>query len=148
MRGRKAPTRPVPTASTGTASVAILWRTYAARPIGRSELGQPLRHPTQCLSRLVWRQEDEIVEVLPEPLALLERRGQVGQVRRLLQACDRELIDRLETSVMDVVAAIAKLLEIGLGARQSARRQALFRFDQHARPATPDRRHRAVQHSL
>src|ERR1700730_12711901 len=99
MRDRSAPTRPVPTASTGTASVAILWRTYAARPIGRSELGQSLRHPTQCLSRFVWRQEDEIVEVLPEPLALLKRRGQVGQVGWLLQVCDRGPIDRLLASV-------------------------------------------------
>src|SRR5258708_39508890 len=148
MRGRTAPTRPVPTASTGSGSVAVSWRTCASRPAGGSELGQPLRHPTQCLSRLVWRQEDEIVEVLPEPLALLERRGQVGKVRWLLQVCDRELIDLLQTSVMDVVAAIAKLLEIGLGARQSARRQTLFRFDQHAWLAASDRRRGAVQHGL
>src|SRR5216684_6925969 len=148
MRDRNAPTRPAPTASTGTASVAISWRTCAARPAGGSELGQPIGQPTQCLSRLVWRQEDEIVEVLPEPLTLLKRRGQVGKVRWLLQVCDRELIDLLQTSVMDVVAAIAKLLEIGLGERQSARRQALFHFDQHARTATPDRRHCAVQHGL
>src|SRR5580704_1043796 len=130
MRGRNAPTRPVPTASTGTASVAISWRTCAARPAGGSEPGQPIGQPTRCLGRLVWRQEDEIVEILPEPLALLERRGQLGQVGWLLQAGDRELIDRLQASVMDVVAAIAELLEIGLGERQSARRQALFHFDQ------------------
>src|SRR5580704_13770390 len=91
MRGRNAPTRPVPTASTGTASVAISWRTCAARQAAGSEPGQPIRQPTQCLGRLVWRQEDEIVEVLPEPLALLKRRGQVGQVGWLLQVCDREL---------------------------------------------------------
>src|ERR1700722_2308942 len=136
MRGRNAPMRPVSTASTGTASVAISWRICAGRPpAGGSEPGQPIRQPMQCLGRLVWRQEDEIVEELPEPLPLFERCGKVGQVRRLLQACNRELIDRLETSVMDVVAAIAKLLEIGLGVRQSARRQTLFGFDHHAGPA-------------
>src|SRR5258708_12551740 len=97
MRGRKAPTRPVPTASTGSGSVAVSWRTCASRPAGRSELGQPLRHPTQCLSRLVWRQEDEIVEVLPQPLALLGRRGQVGNVRWLLQSSPRDLINILHT---------------------------------------------------
>src|SRR5258708_11301910 len=100
MRGREALAGPVRTASTGSGSVGVWWRTCASRPAGRSELGEPLRHPTQCLSRLVWRQEDEIVEVLPERLALLERRGQVGKVRWLLQVCDRELIDRLGTSLM------------------------------------------------
>src|SRR3981189_295326 len=107
MRGRKAPTRPVPTASTGSGSVAVSCPARGGRPAGRSELGQPLRHPTQCLSRLVWRQEDEIVEVLPEPLALLKRRGQVGKVRCLVQVCDRLQMDLVQTSVMDVVAAIA-----------------------------------------
>ena len=50
--------------------------------------------------------------------------------------------------MVNVVAAIAKFLEIGLGACQSARRQALFQFDQHARPAPLDCRHGAVQHGL
>src|ERR1700738_3330005 len=114
MRGRSTPTPPVPTASTGTASVAMSWRTCAARLAGGSEPGQPIGQPTQCLGRLVWREGDEIVEVLPEPLALLKRRGQVGQVGWLLQVCDREPIDRLQASVMDVVAAIAELLGISL----------------------------------
>src|SRR5882757_9267808 len=148
MRGRNSPTPPVPTVSTGTASVAISWRRCAERPMCGSELAETIGQPMQRLGRLAWRQEDEIVDVASEPLALLQRRRQVGQVGGVLQALRREPLDRLEASSLDVIAAVAEIPEVGLGAGQSARRQALVDFDQHARPAAPDRLYCAVQDGL
>src|SRR5258708_11496438 len=138
MRARHTPTPPVPTASTGTASAAASWRRWAAPPTDRSELGQTIGQATQCLRRLAWWQENEIVDVAAEPLALLQPRRQVGQVRGLLHLFGREAVDRLEPPGAHVVAAIAQIAEIGLSADQSARRQTFVDLDQQARPAAPE----------
>src|SRR6266851_853371 len=99
MPATDALTPPVPIVSTGTTSAAASWRRWAAAPTGGSELGQTIGQPTQCLGRLAWWQENEIVDVASEPLTLLQRRRQVGQVGGFLQLFGREAVDRLEPSL-------------------------------------------------
>src|SRR5258708_34970511 len=112
MRARHAPTPPAPTASTGTASAAAWWRRWATAPTGSSELRQTIGQQTQCLRRLAWWQENEIVDVAAEPLALLQRRRQVRQGRGLLHVFGREAVDRLSPSRADVVCATTCTAEI------------------------------------
>src|SRR5512139_164147 len=121
MRGRFRLTMPAPIASTGGASATISCST-SARPSGcRLELGETLRHLPQRLDRLISRQEDEIVDVAAEPLALLQGRRQVRQIGRVLQEAGREQVDRLDVPCLDEVATVIEILEIGLGAIEAAR---------------------------
>src|SRR5262249_12025702 len=148
MHARRAPTLRAPTASIG-AEWAASWSTRFARPANPAlELAQAIGQKLQRLGRFVWRQENEVVDVATEALALLQWRRQVGQIGRLLELLDRELVDLLQAALAHVVAAVAEVAEIGLGARQSAGRQALIHLHQHARLAATDRLDRAVQHGL
>src|SRR5688572_8879041 len=148
MPGRPPPTMPAPTASTGGGSATISCST-SPRPSGcLLELGETLRHLPQRLDRLISRQEDEIVDVAAEASALLQRRREVRQIGRVLQDAGGEQAHRLDVAGLDEVAAIVEVPEVGLGAGEAARRQALVDLDQHPRPATADGLHRAVEHGL
>src|ERR1051325_3831914 len=116
MRGKPPPTTPAPTASTGGASATISCST-SPRPSGcRLQLGETLRHLAQRLDRLISRQEDEIVDVAAEALALLQGRREVGQVGRVLHLLGREQVYWLDVAGLDEIAAIVEVAEIGLGA--------------------------------
>src|SRR5881394_2392215 len=108
MRGRSPPMMPAPIASTGGASATISCST-SARPGGsRLQLRETLRHMAQRLDRLISRQEDEIVDVAAEALALLQGCRQVRQVGRVLQEVGGEQAHRLDVAGLDEEAAIVE----------------------------------------
>jgi len=75
--------------------------------------GTPLRHPTQCLSRLSGGMKMKC-RGTARTVALLERRGQVG-VRRLLQPCAQRTDRSARDSVHGRSSRDSQALEIGLG---------------------------------
>src|SRR4030095_14324397 len=73
-------------------------RKMRAPPTRGSELAQTPKQPMQCLSWLVWRQENEVVDVASEPLAPLEGGRQRRQIGRVLHLLDRELADSVQAA--------------------------------------------------
>src|SRR5918994_7978209 len=108
MLGRLPPTTPAPTASTGGGSATTSCSTSPRPSGGLLQLGETLRHLPQRLDRLISRQEDEIVDVAAEALALLQGRREVRQVGWVLQALRREQAHRLDVAGLDEVAAIVE----------------------------------------